>query len=240
MESWLETPPRAWGRPVLKPIAPSSERNTPTCVGKTAQHAHPAPVHQKHPHVRGEDRVYVSSVSMSGETPPRAWGRLSHCCGLASPSGNTPTCVGKTATYWRRKKPYWKHPHVRGEDPRMPSRAAPINETPPRAWGRPTPSPKKGRGLRNIPTCVGKTRRVWKANPAPKKHPHVRGEDPAALANQVPRAETPPRAWGRPVQSILDSLEHGNTPTCVGKTAAAAAGEKASRKHPHVRGEDQP
>ncbi|SWN06886.1 Domain of uncharacterised function (DUF2825) [Klebsiella pneumoniae] len=73
----LETPPRAWGR-----LAENNEKffsvgNTPTCVGKTVHRHLDRAIHQKHPHVRGEDRFYLFQAPRKPETPPRAWGRLS-------------------------------------------------------------------------------------------------------------------------------------------------------------------
>ena len=131
-----ETPPRAWGR--LFPFFPFGpyDRNTPTCVGKTAADTVSFRHHEKHPHVRGEDTGCGSGSGFPRETPPRAWGRP---CGVSSDSistRNTPTCVGKTSKGlgmdWRGKK----HPHVRGEDsPKMKMQAI-KGETPPRAWGR--------------------------------------------------------------------------------------------------------
>ena len=50
--------------------------------------------------------------------------------------------------------------------------------------------------------------------------------------------ETPPHAWGRLRAAVLPPVEGGNTPTCVGKTAACTARRGRIWKHPHMRGED--
>ena len=92
-------------------------RNTPTCVGKTAvcPGASVCPAEtpprawgrlvvghvallfvQKHPHVRGEDKTWLTYLFNDEETPPRAWGRRSTRSGKTLKIGNTPTCVGKT------------------------------------------------------------------------------------------------------------------------------------------------
>ena len=52
-----ETPPHAWGRPLLTNMVGAELGNTPTCVGKTLP---PCPMGMrtwKHPHMRGEDRT---------------------------------------------------------------------------------------------------------------------------------------------------------------------------------------
>ena len=51
----METPPRAWGRPILWDDKDGEDRNTPTCVGKTVCTLCTLGIFQKHPHVRGED-----------------------------------------------------------------------------------------------------------------------------------------------------------------------------------------
>ena len=74
----LETPPRAWGRQRPMMLKISVSRNTPTCVGKTEGNYYANDMLEKHPHVRGEDVVVQSDCKATTETPPRAWGRLTH------------------------------------------------------------------------------------------------------------------------------------------------------------------
>ena len=53
-----------------------------------------------------------------------------------------------------------------------------------------------------------------------------------------PKAETPPRAWGRRTSAALALSRSRNTPTGVGKTRFVLGGKKPQEKHPHGRGED--
>ncbi len=153
-------------------------------------------------------------------------------------AGNTPTCVGKTAMLTGRQLMGRKHPHVRGEDEEILNLADGKQETPPRAWGRPTGRTSPMRCEGNTPTCVGKTSTPATAAHLAQKHPHVRGEDPWRYVSSTYHPETPPRAWGRLTspESIRKSFR--NTPTCVGKTRTHSEGLTSCRKHPHVRGED--
>ena len=66
--------------------------------------------------MRGEDKLTTEKVFDSLETPPRAWGRLFRKFDFMGYTGNTPTCVGKTAQDTKTLLDAWKHPHVRGED----------------------------------------------------------------------------------------------------------------------------
>ena len=91
---------------------------------------------------------------------------------------------------------------------------------------------------RNTPTCVGKTFCAENSGILGEKHPHVRGEDVNRLIGRSHELETPPRAWGRrPIYRVMYCNER-NTPTCVGKTPGCVRFWACSRKHPHVRGED--
>jgi len=55
VESWIETPPRAWGRPAVAGLYLDRAGNTPTGVGKTTAVGLILVVQRKHPHGRGED-----------------------------------------------------------------------------------------------------------------------------------------------------------------------------------------
>ncbi len=91
-----ETPPRAWGRPGISVGDIFITGNTPTGVGKTLPMLMPPEVFKKHPHGRGEDPDCITVTTLTGETPPRAWGRRTENWRTALVLGNTPTGVGKT------------------------------------------------------------------------------------------------------------------------------------------------
>ncbi len=71
---------------------------------------------KKHPHGRGEDTKNSQLTLKNAETPPRAWGRLSHCFVKMQTVRNTPTGVGKTYQAVAYEGTFKKHPHGRGED----------------------------------------------------------------------------------------------------------------------------
>ena len=96
MSKWVETPPRAWGRPHTQHVRLSQS--------------------EKHPHGRGEDRMKSACVPKQWETPPRTWGRRSLRPCEVGMVGNTPTDVGKTTLWLALCHPIGKHPHGRRED----------------------------------------------------------------------------------------------------------------------------
>ncbi len=57
LDQLMETPPPAWGRLKKAQELGIKIGNTPTCVGKTKKAGHEQYVSQKHPHLRGEDKV---------------------------------------------------------------------------------------------------------------------------------------------------------------------------------------
>ena len=151
----------------------------------------------KHPHVRGEDSSHFFPLAPTIETPPRAWGRPPPTPCRFATTRNTPTCVGKTLDADRAQAFREKHPHVRGEDLVGYLRTLSLQETPPRAWGRPRKALEWTGGARNTPTCVGKTQHESGSFYPRRKHPHVRGEDVFRATGRALLLETPPRAWGR-------------------------------------------
>jgi len=134
---FIETPPRAWGRPC-----------------KSAWHHARG---RKHPHGRGEDQKRTAIEWKLLETPPRAWGRPRRSNSPSSRSRNTPTGVGKTVWGTSFRADLEKHPHGRGEDYPVVGVLPAAVETPPRAWGRRRLTVKSHAGSRNTPTGVGKT-----------------------------------------------------------------------------------
>src|SRR5690606_6839585 len=110
------TPPRAWGGPSWPSPTSRLTRDTPTCVGRTHQPKKGARRTAGHPHVRGEDRGFISVNNGQLGTPPRAWGGQHWALWWSAPQRDTPTCVGRTLATRAATSPRSGHPHVRGED----------------------------------------------------------------------------------------------------------------------------
>ena len=131
-----------------------------------------------------------------------------------------------------------KHPHGRGEDSAKLLLPEIKSETPPRTWGRRAGFAAIESIEGNTPTDVGKTDELYPIVVKLKKHPHGRGEDLIYPRNMGLLFETPPRTWGRLSIFQIDNVQHGNTPTDVGKTVLISAKQQMIQKHPHGRGED--
>ncbi len=72
-----------------------------------------------------------------------------------------------------------------------------------------------------------------------RKHPHGRGEELRARSSSTSKLETPPRAWGRAVETRISGGIDGNTPMGVGKRYCGRVLNAARWKHPHGRGEEE-
>ena len=152
-----ETPPRAWGRPLITQSSKALGQNTPTGVGKTQCGPDAGAARRKHPHERGEDLHFFFNDNPGMETPPRAWGRRKAGSPKIKARRNTPTGVGKTQHRDGTYPPCWKHPHGRGEDLQARVDAIYEMETPPRAWGRQHITAEGWAQDGNTLTGVGKT-----------------------------------------------------------------------------------
>ena len=111
--------------------------------------------------------------------------------------------------------------------------------TSPHAWGKPSTANSAVIAARNIPTCVGKTRRCGPPRFQVPEHPHMRGENWRRRRMARCRSGTSPHAWGK-LQGEAETGEgERNIPTCVGKTPTGRAQTMMCTEHPHMRGENR-
>ena len=231
------SPPRAWGRRNDRRRKVSDYRFTPTCVG-TAQTATPqGQPHPVHPHVRGDGRPSGRSDLHRHGSPPRAWGRLVVVVLHVLRHRFTPTCVGTARGRSLGGLSLPVHPHVRGDGAMVHTSENASIGSPPRAWGRRSPSGLTAAASRFTPTCVGTAQRDRPHLGQSAVHPHVRGDGEAALALAEAVGGSPPRAWGRLNRRELAIADIRFTPTCVGTAGAPSQITSMRSVHPHVRGD---
>ena len=213
-------------------------RSTPTCVGKREAVAAALQPTAVHPHVRGEEASSQPVTIAWRGPPPRAWGRVGPPTAGSADLRSTPTCVGKSHRPTTAGTRPTVHPHVRGEEPADRASLLESRGPPPRAWGRASRGCRAWAPARSTPTCVGKSRPPPAWRRGSPVHPHVRGEEIAAVRSDVLRLGPPPRAWGRAAASAAGTMVLGSTPTCVGKSGPAIGDRDDLWVHPHVRGEE--
>ena len=64
------------------------------------------------------------------------------------------------------------------------------------------------------------------------------GEENAVAEVAYREAGTPPRVWGRVSRLFRREGQHGDTPTCVGKSTSMRLRSSVDKGHPHVCGEE--
>src|SRR5438105_777647 len=103
-----------------------------------------------------------AASTLTGGSPPHAWGRQDKYDKRQHTTRFTPTRVGKTVTRCGACSRVTVHPHTRGEDQSARLRHCRINGSPPHAWGRLNASYHLPTNRRFTPTRVGKTpRNPW-------------------------------------------------------------------------------
>ncbi len=134
-----ETPPRAWGRPHPR-LRPAISR--------------------KHPHGRGEDRTLRERHRGKNRNTPTGVGKTLLGSNISLICRNTPTGVGKTcACACRIDRASGNTPTGVGKTGRL-SALPQVQETPPRAWGRPSRSVRSDKGTETPPRAWGRQREI--------------------------------------------------------------------------------
>ena len=152
-----ETPPHTWGILSGLDVCNPCPGNTPTHVGNTTAGEVKKDKIRKHPHTRGEYRLFRLVEKLARETPPHTWGIPSWMAASDSLSRNTPTHVGNTELLFGCQLLDVKHPHTRGEYHRRQVFRARHSETPPHTWGIHPHIAQRSIQDRNTPTHVGNT-----------------------------------------------------------------------------------
>ena len=191
-----------------------------------------------HPHERGDDYTWGSTVDRVTGPPPRAWGRLDPRLRQRARVRTTPTSVGTTLSTPHTPASATDHPHERGDDVVHIQQVGGPGGPPPRAWGRRRHHRMGVDGLRTTPTSVGTTTAPNPVYRSSSDHPHERGDDAMTATLALTANGPPPRAWGR--RQAGPRVRHGprTTPTSVGTTRTTTTTCRATTDHPHERGDD--
>ena len=108
----------------------------------------------------------------------------------------------------------------------------------PRAWGQLLWAVIIILMTRTIPTCVGTTSAFFVPFFSKTDHPHVRGDNYHTQAKHMLPHGPSPRAWGQRKTPPSCYVAPRTIPTCVGTTKSSSLRKRASKDHPHVRGDN--
>ena len=236
--SFRGSPPHAWGQFEVDAVLPVHHRFTPTCVGTIHSYKMSRRGVAVHPHMRGDNENANIRQGMDGGSPPHAWGQFISGCLFPVFSRFTPTCVGTISPAsppWRR---FSVHPHMRGDNKWFYANQMQPTGSPPHAWGQ-SPAPAgTWPGSRFTPTCVGTIDLRHHSSHAVAVHPHMRGDNRGIAPHTIPKAGSPPHAWGQYRQRHGASGDGRFTPTCVGTITMQFKSMGQKTVHPHMRGDN--
>ena len=230
--------PRGWGELHPRNRWGDQGRTIPTRVGRTHRPLHvpePAP---DHPHAGGENNNQVTvSASLYGPSP-RGWGEHSNGSGEATLTRTIPTRVGRTTIWSTLESLTADHPHAGGENVEsMPTTLLHFGPSP-RGWGERAGNASAGRGVRTIPTRVGRTTGADERARAMADHPHAGGENSRQTERGASVSGPSPRGWGELRATVPPAKRRRTIPTRVGRTCAAVVVRAGSSDHPHAGGEN--
>ena len=89
------------------------------------------------------------------------------------------------------------------------------------------------------PAHAGKTNRLHTSSRTRRDHPRVCGENFQRAESEKARLGSPPRVRGKRDGKGLGRGRRGITPACAGKTRWQRLGQRATRDHPRVCGENR-
>ena len=227
-----------WGKPRLPFVPVFSWRFTPTLVGKTNGGRSAQLCSSVHPHACGENAGIPVDVAAVDGSPPRLWGKRDLPITVRGIVRFTPTLVGKTRSIWMTMRMAKVHPHACGENDMHTWQSSGFDGSPPRLWGKPSPSKQHSRRNRFTPTLVGKTLKKSSLCSWTTVHPHACGENPQFRRQIVKQNGSPPRLWGKRQQAGFPIRPYRFTPTLVGKTSTRTVRRPSWPVHPHACGEN--
>jgi len=165
-------------------------------VGRTRRSRRRTTECSDHPHTRGEnERCHLRARRAVGPSP-HAWGEPHHRRRFPVKKRTIPTRVGRTTMVQDPRALHTDHPHTRGENPMATVIAGSAFGPSPHAWGERDGDRGRDELLRTIPTRVGRTVADIAASPAPKDHPHTRGENERTWRRCEFNVGPSPHAWG--------------------------------------------
>mgnify|MGYP005914739715 CR=1 FL=1 len=166
----------------------------------------------------GEKEPQPDGEKQQAGSPPRVRGKASTHSTIASCTGITPACAGKSTESQCSQREPWDHPRVCGEKRNFSDAVHGKQGSPPRVRGKAAPATSCGWRAGITPACAGK-RPCSSKRPTPSRdHPRVCGEKEAHAPRRKANKGSPPRVRGKVGIAALCRVYQGITPACAGKS----------------------
>ena len=208
--------PRTWGTQQIFKRGEEMVRFIPTYMGNARSEGDGHAQRPVHPHVHGERGAGDGRVVIDVGSSPRTWGTQQHDYKFGHTYRFIPTYMGNAQGGRAAGSAGTVHPHVHGERPTATSSRATRFGSSPRTWGT-RPLTEHGlRGVRFIPTYMGNAPDDVPCRQIRSVHPHVHGERPAHIWDNLEGNGSSPRTWGTPHRVLPGLPGHRFIPTYMG------------------------
>ena len=231
------SPPRVRGKVHAAGLRADRRGITPARAGKRLSTARKMRSARDHPRACGEKDEPVGYKPSAAGSPPRVRGKERRPDGGILQPGITPARAGKSSSRLSALGTRRDHPRACGEKCISPFAHAVTSGSPPRVRGKGPPSPVHARRFGITPARAGKR---YYCNTWYKQewdHPRACGEKLPSARAIADQGGSPPRVRGKERLTAPNAQLSGITPARAGKSAAASAGDPATRDHPRACGE---
>jgi len=229
--------PRTRGTLSFADLRRPRRRFIPAHAGNTASllaASRPAAVH---PRARGEHRLELGELKLSGGSSPRTRGTPLGVLGTHTGVRFIPAHAGNTGPWYYGGSDNTVHPRARGEHSSARKRSRTIAGSSPRTRGTQI-SPSRSRSrIRFIPAHAGNTVAMNRRPCSSSVHPRARGEHMAAEPFLAPFGGSSPRTRGTLEQVPSRKLAQRFIPAHAGNTLLALNIATLAPVHPRARGE---
>ncbi len=229
--------PRARGSPSSTSSRSPSLGPIPASAGKPATSASPSRRRRADPRERGEARIEIERLKLSGGRSPRARGSLPERAPPVGRAGPIPASAGKPTTSSRPSASQRADPRERGEAPRLHAREHVVRGRSPRARGSLPTGTVPTSQVGPIPASAGKPSPSGSPPPVPRADPRERGEAIPPFVQTMPASGRSPRARGSRDDVVQRAREEGPIPASAGKPKSSGLSSSSQKADPRERGE---
>ena len=190
-----------------------------------------------HPHAYGDKSLSAKLLTPTRGSSPRVWGQDAKDSICRPNIGIIPTRMGTRISCCYNCALSWDHPHAYGDKVRLASPETSILGSSPRVWGQVVPLYYITGFSRIIPTRMGTSISVMRADDNVQDHPHAYGDKLSCCLSSLSKAGSSPRVWGQVSNDKNEVLIGRIIPTRMGTREKAREQKNYLKDHPHAYGD---
>ena len=231
------TSPVAWGEPAKPHPQDGHRRYIPSRLGRAACPLARRGALTVHPQSPGESRLEGAIAQCSLGTSPVAWGEHPHPHLPSGCARYIPSRLGRAREADGGGEGLAVHPQSPGESEREGVSADMSRGTSPVAWGERDGLCAAARGMRYIPSRLGRATCSATALARPAVHPQSPGESRQESVQAALSVGTSPVAWGERRHSVRCHTRGRYIPSRLGRARLGGRAARGGAVHPQSPGE---